>query len=87
MLCPRCGYEDPEGRKFCTQCAAPLQLVCRACETANTPGSRLCRECATTLVDEEAPDTLVRREEALSGRRQLMTLGGVGWGGRGCTFL
>jgi hypothetical protein len=87
VLCPRCGHEAPLGGYYCTLCRAPLHLACRACGTVNAPGSRLCGESATALLDEEAPDTLVRREEGLSARRWLMTLGGVCWGGRGCAFL
>jgi class 3 adenylate cyclase len=24
MICPSCGHENPEGNKFCGECAAPL---------------------------------------------------------------
>jgi hypothetical protein len=26
MHCPRCGFENPEGLKFCNDCGAPLRL-------------------------------------------------------------
>ena len=27
MLCPSCGYENPEGSKFCSQCGEPLTAM------------------------------------------------------------
>ena len=27
MLCPRCGHENPDGARFCGQCAARLTVA------------------------------------------------------------
>ena len=31
MLCPSCGTENREGRKFCAECGTALALACPAC--------------------------------------------------------
>jgi hypothetical protein len=28
MRCPSCGFENPEGMKFCNECGTPLQMPC-----------------------------------------------------------
>jgi class 3 adenylate cyclase/tetratricopeptide (TPR) repeat protein len=59
VLCPSCGFENREGRKFCAECGAPLALACAACGAANEPGERFCGECGAALAaqprDEPAP--------------------------------
>jgi class 3 adenylate cyclase/predicted ATPase len=50
MRCVHCQHENPEGAKFCNECAAPLPLRCPSCGTANRPGAKFCHECATPLV-------------------------------------
>jgi class 3 adenylate cyclase len=49
MNCPACGRENPDGAKFCNQCAGPLPLRCLKCGTSNPAGSRFCNECAAPL--------------------------------------
>ena len=49
MNCPTCGHENPDGAKFCNQCAGPLPLHCSNCRTSNPVGSKFCNECATPL--------------------------------------
>src|SRR5262245_43622049 len=49
MRCADCGFENPEGMKFCGQCAAPLQRRCPRCGFDNPPGFKFCGECATPL--------------------------------------
>ncbi len=49
MLCARCGTENRAGRKFCSQCGAPLSAACRTCGAANDPGDRFCGECGSGL--------------------------------------
>jgi class 3 adenylate cyclase/tetratricopeptide (TPR) repeat protein len=49
MRCPRCGFENPTGMKFCGQCATPLTGPCPACGFANPPGFAFCGQCATPL--------------------------------------
>ena len=38
MRCPSCGFENPEGMKFCGQCASPLGRRCPQCGFDNPSG-------------------------------------------------
>src|SRR5215468_6289491 len=38
MECPSCGAANPEGKKFCGKCGAPLPVRCTACGAENPPG-------------------------------------------------
>ncbi len=49
MRCPSCGFENPEGMKFCGECATPLKSRCSHCGFENPPGFKFCGECATPL--------------------------------------
>src|SRR5438552_3451341 len=51
MKCPSCARDNPEGAKFCSECASALrqELACPSCGFANAPGSRVCNECAQAL--------------------------------------
>src|SRR5436190_8459726 len=49
MLCPSCGTENREGRKFCAECGSALASACPACGAANEPGERFCGECGAAL--------------------------------------
>jgi class 3 adenylate cyclase len=49
MNCRACGHENPNGAKFCNQCAKPLPLACPKCRASNPVGSKFCSECAAPL--------------------------------------
>src|SRR4029434_1801505 len=49
MRCPRCESDNPEGMKFCIECAAPLTRRCPHCGFANPPQAKFCGQCATSL--------------------------------------
>jgi class 3 adenylate cyclase/tetratricopeptide (TPR) repeat protein len=51
MICASCGSENREGRKFCSECAAPLSVAvtCPACGALNEPGEKFCGECASPI--------------------------------------
>ena len=49
MNCPACGHGNPDGAKFCNQCAKPLPLLCPKCGASNPAGSKFCNECAAPL--------------------------------------
>ena len=49
MRCVSCGFENPEGMKFCGECAAPLKHHCPHCGFENPPGFKFCGACATPL--------------------------------------
>ncbi len=44
--CPSCGYDNPEGTKFCQECGAKIGAsVCISCGASLQPGTRFCGEC------------------------------------------
>jgi class 3 adenylate cyclase/tetratricopeptide (TPR) repeat protein len=49
MRCPLCGFENPEGMKFCGECADPLRSRCPTCGFENPHRFKFCGECATPL--------------------------------------
>jgi class 3 adenylate cyclase/tetratricopeptide (TPR) repeat protein len=54
MHCPRCEADNPEGMKFCIECAAPLTRRCPQCGVANPPQAKFCGQCATSLTGQTA---------------------------------
>ena len=77
MRCSKCGFENPDGMKFCGQCTNALALVCPKCRFENPPGFRFCGQCSAALappekqpivttpnrVDESAPSTAIPEGE------------------------
>lgn len=56
-VCPQCGYENPEGTKFCQECGTRLgaaKTVCPSCGMENPPGVKFCQECGTRLESAKA---------------------------------
>ena len=49
MRCSNCGTENPEGLKFCNECAAPFRRRCAKCGFENAPAAKFCGECAVPL--------------------------------------
>jgi class 3 adenylate cyclase/tetratricopeptide (TPR) repeat protein len=49
MKCPQCQMENPDGAKFCNECASKLELICPQCGKSNSAGSKFCNECACDL--------------------------------------
>ncbi len=49
MRCPGCGFENPEGMKFCIKCAALLSPRCAVCGFENPLEAVFCGQCATPL--------------------------------------
>ncbi len=89
MNCPSCSFENPEGTKFCGNCAAPLRavLVCTQCGFENPRGFKFCGECATPLEGAVQPereqraytpkhlaDKILRSKSAIEGERKQVTV-------------
>jgi class 3 adenylate cyclase/tetratricopeptide (TPR) repeat protein len=56
MKCPKCQTENPETRKFCSECGAKLLLICPQCGFENLPKDKFCGECGAALEKaKEAP--------------------------------
>ena len=49
MDCPSCGRVNPEGKKVCGDCGAPLVFRCPACGADNPTGKNFCGDCGAAL--------------------------------------
>src|SRR5579883_375965 len=49
MKCPSCGGTNPEGRKYCGECAATLPQPCPACAAENPATNKYCGNCGAAL--------------------------------------
>jgi len=54
VLCPKCGFQNPQTAKFCNSCGAPMQVVagtvnCPKCNASNPATAKFCVECGATL--------------------------------------
>ena len=52
MKCRSCGHENREGRKFCSKCGSPFQILCPSCQAVNEPGEDYCGACGHSLVEQ-----------------------------------
>jgi tetratricopeptide (TPR) repeat protein len=89
MKCPKCGYENPKGIKFCNSCGTELKpkLVCPQCGQKNPQRSKFFNACGHSLV-ETAPETPQPSPEPTSfvnGRYQVKKF--LGEGGKKKVYL
>jgi class 3 adenylate cyclase/tetratricopeptide (TPR) repeat protein len=49
MRCLKCGSDNQEGRKFCTNCGTPLVATCPKCSAPLQPNERFCGECGAAI--------------------------------------
>jgi hypothetical protein len=68
MRCNACSAENREGRRFCSQCGAPLRLSCPARGEANEPGNRFCGACGGDLAKRP------QRVAAPVGERRMVSI-------------
>jgi len=77
MLCPSCRFENPVGRKFCSECGAELARPCAQCGAENTSAAKFCGECGASLATpvrppvSQAPPVLPRE---MAGERRHLTV-------------
>jgi len=50
MRCSKRNGENREGRKFCSECGAPMAFGCPQCGASNEAGEKFCGECGATLI-------------------------------------
>src|SRR5512132_2368392 len=49
MRCASCGFENPEGAKFCIECGGAVKHSCPSCGFDNLPQAKFCAVCGTAL--------------------------------------
>jgi ribosomal protein L40E len=59
MRCASCPAKNPQGAKFCIQCATPIRRRCQKCSFENPFEARSCAQCATSLSEREAQPSKV----------------------------
>jgi class 3 adenylate cyclase len=52
--CPSCGAQNPEGKKFCSECGSPLALACPSCGAPLAGTEKFCGECGAALQSQTA---------------------------------
>lgn len=57
MKCIKCGFENPEDSKFCSQCGNLLSSVCPKCGNKVGSNDSFCNECGYQLKRKENPIT------------------------------
>ena len=57
MRCSKCGFENPDGMKFCGRCTNPLALICPNCSFENPPAFKFCGQCTAPLGTDAKPTT------------------------------
>jgi class 3 adenylate cyclase len=55
MECSQCGFENPQGAKFCNRCGVKLEITCSSCGKVNPAGSSFCNECGQNLRQPSEP--------------------------------
>jgi class 3 adenylate cyclase/tetratricopeptide (TPR) repeat protein len=85
MRCGKCRHDNREGRRFCSECGAPIAVTCLQCGAANEAGEKFCGECGTTLskatrlpaAPQAAPAERIAPEQSsgqiLDGERKTVT--------------
>jgi adenylate cyclase len=71
MRCPECGFENPDGFKFCGSCGTELSVSCPNCGAPAPSGFRFCGECGHPL---DASGPAVADERAMPSERRRVTV-------------
>jgi predicted ATPase/class 3 adenylate cyclase len=71
MTCAACGAANRQGRKFCSDCGAPLARACGSCGAANEPDDSFCGECGAALA---AGESQPAARSAVAERRLVSVL-------------
>src|SRR5713226_2248612 len=74
MRCQNCSAENPQGAKFCIQCATPFSHRCQKCGFENPSEAKFCAQCAAPL-DAAAPiHAESEASDGLTGERRHLTV-------------
>jgi class 3 adenylate cyclase/tetratricopeptide (TPR) repeat protein len=72
VKCPKCQFENPEGKKFCQECGSRLSWICPNCKSANLPTGKFCGDCGYKL--EQPPETPKQIPPSESERKHVTVL-------------
>lgn len=90
MLCPQCGFDSPDGARFCQECGGALSRRCDGCNAALPPGAKFCVECGrpagtagvsslstptpSTYAPRHLAEKILRSKSSLEGERKQVTV-------------
>src|SRR5262245_30221591 len=71
MRCASCGFENPDGVKFCHECGRPLQNRCPQCGGDNPLAAKFCGACGAALRAgaKPAPAKSRKRQGTITARK------------------
>jgi len=69
MKCPKCQFNNPEGKRFCGQCGAKIEIICPKCNSSNPRLFKICVECGHNLTEATEKKAL-----AFGGERKHATV-------------
>jgi len=71
MRCASCGFENPEGMKFCGECGSSLANRCPSCGAENPLPFKFCGACGTSLrAGEQAAPTQRRKRKGMPSTKK-----------------
>ena len=73
MECRVCKAKVPDSARFCSECGAPLAILCATCGVANPPSAKFCSDCGRSLTQAPTP-TVTTTAASAAERRQLTVL-------------
>src|SRR5438270_1397085 len=75
MVCPSCGTENLDGKRFCKECGTALAVACGSCGAALTGDEKFCADCGAPVSGEIAPGAKspVAAREAPAAERRLVS--------------
>ena len=76
MVCPSCGTENLDGKRFCKECGTALAVACGSCGAALTGDEKFCADCGAPVSGEIAPGAKspVAAREAPAAERRLVSV-------------
>ena len=76
MVCPSCGTENLDGKRFCKECGTALAVACGSCGAALMGDEKFCADCGAPVSGEVAPGAKspAAREVPAAERRLVSVL-------------